>query len=346
MRSLFKSASAVGFLLLSTAGARSECVPAEFMVKDITNITWSEQLKISFLLTATKEQYEAARKSWGVAGGYGLYNGSLNYDEAKQAALKEAQTRKLDYERSQYLQYSSQQLSEKAAEMYSNCLNADKQGAGLRMWVAKRVKTFYTLNAFWIGDNAGEAKARETYWNITGGTLIRKPDPGSWTKGDPQPIDVKKNSPYDDTVVTLEVGKKEKTLYLLGDVPEPRKVAISESKPIAISSGGSGREDGWCQRRTSSGCIHPSKPEAYLEPGSGHLVDLSTGGRSGWSVTRDTPEEICVEVWAATGDCDVEIRISGRVAATERYTPVPPPTAALVPTATPAPKASGRSRRR
>jgi hypothetical protein len=342
MNRISRSGVIVCFFMLTVGAARSECTPAEFMVKDVTNVLWTEQLKISFLLTATKEQYDSVKTSWGVAGGYGLYSGSLDYDQAKQSALKESQSRKFDYDRSDYLQYSSQRLSPLAAQMYSKCLDENNKGPGLRMWVAKRERgTYYTLNAFWIGDSAGDAKAKETFWHVEGANLVRKPDPDSWTKGDAQPIAIKKASPDVDAVVTLEVGKKPATLYLLSDLPEPRKIAISVDKPIGISSGGSGRNDGWCQRRTNSGCIHPTKTDGYLESGSGHLVDLYKGheSRTGWNVTRDTPEEICVEVWAATGDCDVELRISGRVAATERYTPV---SAVLMPPAIPsAPPSSG-----
>jgi hypothetical protein len=65
--------------------------------------------------------------------------------------------------------------------------------------------------------------------------------------------------------------------------------------------------------------VQPQKPDGYLEIGSGHLVDIVRTGRADWNVIRNTPEEICIELWAATGACETEVSISGRPAATERY---------------------------
>src|SRR4051812_46023078 len=153
-----------GALLAACSGARAQCIPADFMIQDKTHIVWTEQLKISFLLTASKEQYEAARQSWNVAGGYGLFYGSLDYDQAKSSALKESQTRKLDYDYATFLDYTSQRLSPEATKMYVACLDKDRQKPGLVIWVDKRERgVYYTLNAFWVGGNevVGEGKEKK-----------------------------------------------------------------------------------------------------------------------------------------------------------------------------------------
>lgn len=148
----WKYAFLVALSLFAFERAEAQCLPAEFMSKDVTHVIWTEQLKIAFLLTATREQYEATRKSWNVAGGYGLFYGSLDYDEARSAATKEAQTRKLDYDYSTFLDYTSQRLSPEATKMYADCLEKDKERPGLVIWLGKRERgIYYTLNAFWVG---------------------------------------------------------------------------------------------------------------------------------------------------------------------------------------------------
>ena len=136
-----------------------------------------------------------------------------------------------------------------------------------------------------------------------------------------QTIYVKKQSPNQDARVSLDVSGQTKTLYLLADLLEPRRSIVALKDIIGISSGGSDKQDEWCQRRTASACFHPDKPDAYLEAGSGHLAEESrvASSNAGWTVTRDTPEEICLEVWANTGDCRISVSIRGRPEATERY---------------------------
>lgn len=162
----------------------------------------------------------------------------------------------------------------------------------------------------------GEGKEKKLI--IDGAAIIQKPV--NWPKGKTQQIALKRLAPDKDAYLSLEVSGQTKTIFLLADLPEPSKSVVTFPNLLRITSGGT--SDGhspYCQRRTVSGCVHAQKAGGYLEVGSGHLVDISTTGRSGWSVIRDTPEEICVELWAATGACETEVSIAGRPSATERY---------------------------
>jgi len=325
LRVASKYVAALGFVIASciSAAAEEQCDPAKFLFDDRSNVVWTEQLKLSFILTSTKEQYDNTRKSWASSGGYGLYYGSLDYDEAKNAASKEAQSRKFDYSQSDYLNYSEQHLSQTGAKAYSDCLDHLQRGPGLSMWVASRDHNIYTIRAIWVGDQK-EGQGKERAFSMNNATLIQKPD--TWTKGDPKDIVVERRSRDQDARVSMNVSGQTKTVILLADEPEPRKSVVTGKRVIGISSGGSDKQDEWCQLRTDSDCVYPDKdkPNAYLEPGSGHLEEQgSTGGGVGVKILRDTPEEICVQVWASTGDCRVSVSIHGRPAATERYTPVP-----------------------
>jgi hypothetical protein len=335
-----------GAALLCTFEAQADCNITDFIVLQPTTIHWTDDLKLSFLLTANKEQYDSVRKSWGASGSYGLYSGSLDYNDARDAALKESQTRKFDYSDKQLLDYSAQRLSGELLDKYSECLEKDKQTPGLRMWVAERQSNvFYTIKAFWVG-NEGQGRGKQKSLVVDGASLVQKPD-SSWPSAIVEDIYVKKPSPAQDAFVSLNVEGKTKTLFLPGERPDPETDVVfykpddPRAQPkIGISSGGSDKQDEWCQYRTSSGCVYPdNKPGAYLEAGSGHLVDEQriAADRVGWKVTVDTPRQICIQVWASTGDCRVSVSITGRPAANERYYTAVPVTQVSAP-ATPSKK--------
>jgi hypothetical protein len=63
--------------------------------------------------------------------------------------------------------------------------------------------------------------------------------------------------------------------------------------------------------------VEPQQKNAQLVVGSGNLADIVKSGNSGWSVTKDTSQQICIEIWANTGACETEVSIQGRVAAVE-----------------------------
>jgi hypothetical protein len=98
---------------------------------------------------------------------------------------------------------------------------------------------------------------------------------------------------------------------------------------LVVRSGGAGS----CNEQRASDCVTPQK-HGQLVVGSGHITEMITNGDAfngggtkdvvgnhhiGWWVTKDTPEEICVQIFARTGGCPTGVSIQGRVAATERY---------------------------
>ncbi|MDZ7855001.1 hypothetical protein [Sphaerotilus sp.] len=141
------------WLACSIADAQT-CDPAVFMIKDLSKVVWSESMKIAFLITATKEQYENVRKSWGGDGSYGPYSGSMDYENAKATAIKESHLKKSTYNHDMYVDYLSQKLSSTAAEMYGKCLEQDKERPGVQLWLSRRQGDFYHLKGFWVGFDA------------------------------------------------------------------------------------------------------------------------------------------------------------------------------------------------
>ena len=316
------------FFAMNCSVCAAECKPSDFM--DYEKVIWNEQLKISFVLTATREQYEKVRKSWAAGGGYGLFYGSLSYDEARNAASKEALSRKFSSDYSSHLDYLSQRLGEKGAASYEACIRENNKGPGLRLWVSDRKDPAITVTGFWIGQDSGQGIGQLKNFSIRGGELVAPPAK-RWTKGDPEHVIIVKE-PTATALFALEVGGKQNSIALVGDKLDPVKTPIASPKgAIKISSGGT--SDGnspFCRRRTVSDCVHPSSG-ARLEVGSGHLEQKYTNGtgwagpsgpvpansNSGWDVTTNTPEAICIELWANTGACQTEITMQGQVAANE-----------------------------
>jgi hypothetical protein len=322
---------AAAFTAAGITSASAICDPTAILVQDYTHVTWTEQMKISFLLTATKEQYESVRQSWNAAGGYGLFYGSLDYDSAKSAALRESQYRKYDYSRQDYLDYTFQHLSDNSVQAYEKCLENDPNRPQMSLWVAsRRVGLYYTIDAFWVGGNEVKGDGKEQEFKVVGAELIQKPS--IWPKAKTQAIFVQKKDVNAPAIVSLNVSDQSSAIFLLPDAPEPKPYVVSSTHRIGITSGGSDKNDGWCQRRTNSDCITPQHG-GYFEGGSVHLNSISSSGgtRTGWTVLRDRPEEVCLEVWAQTGACEVEIGISGVVTATERAVPAAAGVASFTP---------------
>jgi hypothetical protein len=90
---------------------------------------------------------------------------------------------------------------------------------------------------------------------------------------------------------------------------------------VQISSGGSAVNPS-CTKRTAESCAHPEHG-GRLVAASGQLVDVLSSGRVGSSVVLDSPDEICVQLWASTPACETEVSIVGRAMATEEYSAEP-----------------------
>jgi hypothetical protein len=68
-----------------------------------------------------------------------------------------------------------------------------------------------------------------------------------------------------------------------------------------------------------AGHVQPSHPQGYLVVGSGRVNIQAQSGRTGVRSKIDTPQQICMELWASTGACETKVDISGTTAATEHF---------------------------
>jgi hypothetical protein len=86
---------------------------------------------------------------------------------------------------------------------------------------------------------------------------------------------------------------------------------------VRITSGGSSQNAG-CVKRVVQSCAYPEHGGRLL-PASGKLVDVSSSGQVGSSVVVDSPDQICIQLWALPTTCEAEVSIQGRAVATEEY---------------------------
>jgi len=102
---------------------------------------------------------------------------------------------------------------------------------------------------------------------------------------------------------------------------QPNKATVTVFGPIVkVSSGGPSQPNPGCQARRAESCARPEHGGRLL-PASGKLVDVSSSGRTGSSVTQDSPDQICIQLWANTSACEIQVSIQGRASAIEEYTP-------------------------
>lgn len=101
--------------------------------------------------------------------------------------------------------------------------------------------------------------------------------------------------------------------------PATSRAAIVNATVARITSGGT--SDGhspYCQRRSVQQCVAPTHGGKLVQ-NTGSVTNEVRVGRAGWSVTKDTPEQVCIEFWAATGACETEVSIQGQATAVEEY---------------------------
>jgi hypothetical protein len=110
---LFKVIGAFG-VLASIHSAKAECNPRDFLVKDTQALQESSETELAFVLTATKDEFDEAKRDIGIGGRYGIISGSATFPEAKDKATKIAQSTKFDYHSSYAKQYFVQTISPNA----------------------------------------------------------------------------------------------------------------------------------------------------------------------------------------------------------------------------------------
>lgn len=318
MRYLFASV-----LLLFPTAAIAQCDPVKFLAADITNITLTDELKTAFLQVANKEQYDQASQGGKTSFGYGPYSGSLDYDQAKASARKEAELRQYKYDRQFYVRYLTQRLSPVGAESYSKCLEQDRNSPGLRLWFSRMEGSFYFIKGFWVGRDTEQGVGSLNGDPIAKGFEIIQL-PSEWTKGQTYEILAQKSSDVDG-VISIKVGKEQAAFVAVRDIP-PVQMATSRvesAKLVDIASGGThDRKSPWVLPQRDKSCVYPSKPGRALLLGSGNVADYKETAAPNtvrWEITTNTPEEFCITFHSSTGDKKVRNTISGRAAAFERY---------------------------
>jgi hypothetical protein len=128
--------------------------------------------------------------------------------------------------------------------------------------------------------------------------------------------------PGSEPVVTLIVVAADKGPTKPPVTPPPpptSRAAIVNTAVARITSGGT--SDGhspFCQRRTVNQCVVPTHG-GKLVKNTGSVTNEVRVGRAGWSVAKDTPEQVCIEFWASTGACETEVSIQGQATAVEEY---------------------------
>jgi len=304
------------------AAGQQTCDPTVFMVREEAHIVWSDDMKILFLQSATRGQYDKVKDTWKSGGSYGPYSGYLDYDKAKTSARKEAEFRKLTFQQHTNLDYLSQRLSPEAVRMYGECLEKDKSSPGIRIWLRERKGDDYYLNVFWVGNDSKMGEGKETGTPIERKLKILQ-RPNSWPKGDVQEIVVTK-APTDDGYIGLEISGQTKGFTLLGEMPEMTS-ALAHGKSVKVASGGhGGKTCGAGRLNKAQSCVLPSHPGGYLVPGSVAASgdDLKTNASERnckTTVVEDTPLRACVEFEARTDACETLVYIQGRATAVERY---------------------------
>jgi hypothetical protein len=242
---------------------------------------------------------------------------SGDYERAKKSALRLAQTTKFEYSSNYSLNYLTQTLSGKARDMYIECLEKDKERPGLAIWLDRREGDYFFLNAFWVGDEGQAYGEYDPDYPVSDSiNIVAKPK--NWPKGSVKEIVFKKN-PNSDGFFSLSVSGKAKSYIAVHD-PIPVKITNHEVLGPTLRAQ-TAHTGGQCEGGGAIGCVTPQKPGGFLVPGSGHLNNFSAAliNAAGFSATFDTPDQICIRLYASTGDCRRGNVATGTVAAIESY---------------------------
>jgi hypothetical protein len=307
-------ASAFTFLVF-TNNAEAQCDPRAFLVQEIKDIRATEDTELAFVLTATREEFDAAKQSGALTGSYGLISGSGSYAEAKEKAVRIAQATKFDYRSSYAASYFSQTLSPRALAAYENCLN--RRSAGLPIWLSRRDGDYLTFNAFWVGKNPDDAKASyDAPPLVDGGSLVSKPE--TWTQGKTEQIVIKRAG-NNDVFVQLKVGGETGSRVIVKDPPQVTWDTQPVTSDTVMRACSNGPNPG-CGAGQVGDCIFPKRPGGYFVPRSRSVTQFSSSspGKYGEQF-EDSPSKVCVRITQSTGACEVTQCAQGRLMAIETF---------------------------
>jgi hypothetical protein len=295
--------------------AEAQCDPRVFLVQEIKDIRATGETELAFVLTATQEEFDSAKRSGAMSGAYGLISGSGSYAEAKEKAVKIAQTTKFDYHSSYAASYFAQTYSARALAAYEACLN--RRSAGLPIWLRSREGEYLTFEAFWVGRNLDDARASyDAPPLVDGGALVSKPE--TWTQGKTEQIVVKRSG-NNDIFVQLKVGGETGSKVIVKDPPP----VVWDTKPVvsALMRACSSGPNPGCSAGTVGDCIYPKHPGGFFVDKTRSLTQFSSSAKVAFSekYSPETPTKICVEITQSTGACQISHCAQGRLTANETF---------------------------
>jgi hypothetical protein len=289
-------------------------LPIRYFVDDIQSATLNDALKIAFVLSSSFELFDKANKS---------LKGSLgpDYDQAKQFYLREAEARNFRKTGDYYSSLIAQQLSPQAASSYTECLTKRGGDTELRLWFDRRIGNNIVIRGLWHSKIPGaigvyDGDGMPTLINLE---ITKKPP--NWPSDTVQEILVKAQS-NEDGYIGLSVGGVLANILVasdpnLSDVKS--KVLVGTRLMRATSGGTANGHDAACLMHSDQDCLKTTEPGGYLVPSSAGLAETRQSGRVGSKVTISTPDQMCIQVWAATGACETLVSIEGKATAVEHY---------------------------
>lgn len=300
--------------LLVVWGSQSnaQCDPRTFVVQNTVAYQISAETELSFVLTATKEEFDRAKAGGAMSGTYGLISGSADYAQSRERAQRIAQSIRFDTSSSYALNYFAQTTSDIWANAYIACLGDNSPG--LNIWLDKKQGDFLTFNAIWVGNDTALGSATlDAEPVVFGGQLIDVPM--TWTKGEVQTVVVRRDG-NQDVYLGLDVGGKPGSAVVVRDPPRwewVNQVVVADRLMSATSS-----YSNPCTAGEDTSCIYPMHGGLFRTE-TAVISDLSSSDRSNYSQVFEqlSPHQICVRITQSTGACQFRQTASGRLSALE-----------------------------
>lgn len=295
--------------------ANAQCEPTTLMAKDVQTIQVSVPVEIAFVLAASSNDFELARRNMGGTGQSGVILRTADFNEARSSAQKVASAIKFERDRSDYISFLAQQLAGETLRNYVKCLTVDnKPTSGLLIWFNQRANDIYLLNAIWFGGSDAKTDG-EPY--VSDGKLERTPE--KWASGKIEQL-IWKKPPNATALLVLSVGGLSTTFRLVGEPPSVRW-GTQEVRGAKLSASSYHVSGTVCGGGSAEGCVIPQKPGGSLVRGTGRLTDYkaSETSRAGFAISLDTPDRVCIKLTVSTGACEARNNGEGVVTAVEQY---------------------------
>lgn len=291
--------------------AFAECRPRDFMINDVVNWKLDIKKEIAFLLTATEDEFNKAKKELG--GGYDMITGE--FQDARENARRLATTVKFDSSYAYDASFFSQTLSEAGINAYEDCLLKDPNRPQFEIWFQERDDDVFYFRAVWVGDDITipTAKLAEPLKVINGKAVDV---PKKWIKSQPQPFVVQRSENKTMTLI-LKVGEKSAAFTIVKDPPDVHILTqtITADKPLPVESTYSNP----CSAGSAMQCINTRNQGGFFVPHTEKFVGVTNNKGYYHEDYSVTPTKICVTVTQGTGACENRGIAHGVLTATEEY---------------------------